>query len=74
MARTNVRGTQIADGANGVDLTVDVTGTLPAGNGGTGLTTSGLDNTKALMSNGAGGFVMGAVATGTQRTFAFFAG
>ena len=35
MARTNIRGSQIADGANGVDLTVDVTGVLPIANGGT---------------------------------------
>lgn len=35
MARTNIRGGQIADGANGVDLTVDVTGLLPVANGGT---------------------------------------
>lgn len=41
MARTNIRGSQIADGANGVDLTVDVTGTLPAVNGGTGVTSIG---------------------------------
>lgn len=41
MAKTNIRGAQIADGANGVDLTVDVTGTLPAANGGTGVTSIG---------------------------------
>lgn len=34
MARTNIRGTQITDAS--VDLTVDVTGTLPLANGGTG--------------------------------------
>jgi hypothetical protein len=39
MVATNIRGSQIADGANGVNLTVDVTGTLPVGNGGTGQTT-----------------------------------
>lgn len=39
MARTNIRGGQIADGANGVDLAVDVTGTLPVANGGTGAAT-----------------------------------
>lgn len=39
MAKTNVRGGQIADGANGVDLTVDVTGTLPVANGGSGAAT-----------------------------------
>jgi hypothetical protein len=37
MARTNIRGTQIADGT--VDLTVDVAGTLPVANGGTGAVT-----------------------------------
>ncbi|MFG1794111.1 hypothetical protein [Nocardia sp. NPDC049149] len=36
MARTAVRGLQIADGANGVDLAVDTTGVLPIANGGTG--------------------------------------
>lgn len=63
MAKTNVRGSQIADGANGVDLTVDVNNTLPVGNGGTGQatlaigallvgnTTSGI-NTIAPGSNG----------------------
>lgn len=39
MAQTNVRGAQIADGANGVDLTVDVNNTLPVANGGTGRAT-----------------------------------
>lgn len=38
MVATNIRGTQIADGS--VDLTVDVTGTLPVLNGGTGNTTN----------------------------------
>lgn len=51
MGKTNVRGGQIADGTNGVDLTVDVTGTLPRGNGGTGLATSG-SNGNLLTSNG----------------------
>lgn len=37
MAKTNIRGSQIADGANGVDLAVDVTGVLPVGNGGNGV-------------------------------------
>lgn len=37
MARTNIRGTQILDAT--VDLTVDVTGTLPVANGGTGAAT-----------------------------------
>lgn len=37
MAKTNVRGTQILDAT--VDLAVDVTGTLPVGNGGVGVAT-----------------------------------
>lgn len=40
MAKTTVRGAQISDGANGVDLTVDVTGVLPVANGGTGANTA----------------------------------
>lgn len=36
MVQTRITGKQIGDGTVGVDLTVDVTGTLPAGNGGTG--------------------------------------
>lgn len=39
MAKTQITGQQIANGASGVDLTVDVTGTLPKTNGGTGNTT-----------------------------------
>lgn len=39
MAKTNIRGTQIADGSNGVDLTVDVFNVLPVANGGTGAST-----------------------------------
>lgn len=50
MARTAVRGAQIADGANGVDLTVDVTGTLPVANGGTGSVT--LTSNNVLLGNG----------------------
>jgi len=46
MAKTNIRGTQIADAS--VDLTVDVTGALPVGNGGTGATTL----TGVLVGNG----------------------
>lgn len=46
MARTNIRGTQILDGS--VDLTVDVTGTLPVANGGTGAATL----TGVLIGNG----------------------
>jgi hypothetical protein len=34
VSKTSIRGTQIADGPNGVDLTVDVFGTLPVANGG----------------------------------------
>lgn len=48
MARTNIRGAQIADGANGVDLTVDITGVLPVANGGTGAATL----TGVLVGNG----------------------
>lgn len=36
MSQTNIRGGQIADSSSGVSLTVDVTGTLPVANGGTG--------------------------------------
>lgn len=39
MTKTQVTGQQIADGASGVNLTVDVTGTLPIPNGGTGAVT-----------------------------------
>lgn len=40
MAQTQVTGQQIANGASGVNLTVDVTGTLPVANGGTNATTA----------------------------------
>lgn len=61
MAKTNIRGGQIADGANGVDLTVDVTNTLPVPNGGTGaITLTGL-----LVGNGASAFSAVAAPTGT---------
>lgn len=50
MASTNVRGTQITDAT--VSLTVDVTGTLPAGNGGTGNATNTLN--AVLLGNGTG--------------------
>jgi hypothetical protein len=36
MSKTQVPGKLIADGINGIDLTVDVTGVLPIANGGTG--------------------------------------
>lgn len=56
MAKTTVRGAQIADGANGVDLTVDVTGVLPIANGGT------------LASTAAGAIInLGAVDTSTNQ-------
>lgn len=50
MAKTNVRGTQILDAS--VDLAVDVTGTLPGANGGTGNATN-LANA-VLLGNGTG--------------------
>lgn len=50
MARTEVRGGQILDSS--VSLTVDVTGTLPAANGGTGNPTNTLNN--VLLGNGTG--------------------
>jgi len=49
MARTEVRGGQILDAS--ISLTADVTGTLPAGNGGTGLTAPGTSG-NVLTSNG----------------------
>src|SRR6201993_1548513 len=61
MAKTNVRGAQIADGANGVDLTVDVTGTLPVANGGTGAATL----TGLLGGNGTSAFTTVTAPTGT---------
>lgn len=50
MAVTTVRGQQITDAT--VSLTVDVTGTLPAANGGTGNATNTLNN--VLLGNGTG--------------------
>lgn len=50
MGKTNVRGGQILDAS--VDLTVDVTGTLPVANGGTGNATNTLNN--VLLGNGTG--------------------
>lgn len=50
MARTEVTGAQIKDAT--VDLTVDVTGTLAAGKGGTGNATNTLNN--VLLGNGTG--------------------
>lgn len=52
MARTEVRGGQITDAS--VSLTVDVTGTLPVANGGTGAATQSLNN--VLLGNGTGAF------------------
>lgn len=48
MARTTIPGSAIRDAS--VDLTVDVTGILPAANGGTGNTTNALNN--VLLGNG----------------------
>lgn len=50
MAKTNIRGTQIADAT--VDLAADITGTLPVGNGGTGAATLPANN--VLIGNGTG--------------------
>lgn len=53
MAKTNIRGAQIADGSNGVDLAVDVTGVLPTTNGGTGassITGAGIVDTTSAQS------------------------
>lgn len=60
MAKTEVTGKQIKDAS--VDLTVDVTGTLPVANGGTGSTTLTLNN--VLLGNGTG--ALQAVAAGTS--------
>lgn len=60
MARTNIRGSQIADGANGVDLTVDVTGTLPLANGGTNATSA-----SAALNNLGGAPIASPAFTGT---------
>lgn len=62
MARTEIRGQQVRDGAQGIDLTVDVTGILPAANGGTGNNTNTLNN--VLLGNGTG--ALQAVAPGTS--------
>lgn len=59
MARTQITGTQIRDAT--VSLTADVTGTLPAGNGGTGNATNSLN--AALLGNGTG--ALQTVAPGT---------
>lgn len=59
MAKTNIRGTQILDAS--VDLTVDITGTLPVSNGGTGATTL----TGVLVGNGASAVTAVAAPTGT---------
>lgn len=52
MPKTVVPGSQIADGALGVDLQVDVTNTLLVGNGGTGAATLLIN--ALLMGNGTG--------------------
>lgn len=59
MARTQITGTQIRDAT--VSLTADVTGTLPAGNGGTGNATNSLN--AALLGNGTGALQTVAPAT-----------
>ena len=50
MSKTEVRSAQIRDGS-GVDLTVDVYGTLPIINGGTGISSPGPSG-NVLVSNG----------------------
>lgn len=60
MARTEIRGGQITDAT--VSLTADVTGTLPAANGGTGNSTNTLNN--VLLGNGTG--ALQTVAPGTS--------
>lgn len=59
MVRTQITGAQIRDAT--VDLTADVTGTLPASKGGTGNATNTLNN--ALLGNGTG--ALQTVAPGT---------
>jgi hypothetical protein len=67
MAKTEVRGGQIADGANGVNLTQDVTGVLPAANGGTGLSSPGASG-NVPTSNGSGAWVSQAPAGSSEAT------
>lgn len=75
MAKTNVRGAQIADGNLGVDLTVDVFNTLPVANGGTGISSLTSQDGKVLTVNvGGTAFVLTTPSGGAGRTFAFFAG
>lgn len=63
MAATNVRGGQILDTSVKLDTpNQDVTGVLPAGNGGTGNATNVLNN--VLLGNGTG--ALQAVAPGTS--------
>jgi hypothetical protein len=57
MVATNIRGTQIADGS--VSLTVDVTGTLPVGNGGSGA----VSLTGVLKGNGTSAFTAATAGT-----------
>lgn len=69
MSKTNIRGTQILD--TSVDLTVDVTGTLPVANGGTGAATlSGVligNGTSAVTAVAApAGAIVGTTDTQTQ--------
>lgn len=65
MSRTNVRGTQIADGT--VDLAVDVTGVLPVANGGSGVASPGSSG-NVLTSTGSA-WVSAAPAGGTPILF-----
>lgn len=66
MAKTNIRGTQIADAT--VDLTVDVTGTLPIANGGTNATSAGAALTSLGALPTAGGTMAGLLTLKTGST------
>lgn len=61
---TCVPAAQAQFGGGGAANVSNATGTLPYNHGGTGLTTSGVDNTKFLGSDGANGFVLATPAGG----------
>lgn len=58
----------IVNNADPENPIVGITSPVTAANGGTGLTTSGVDNTKYLRSNGAGGWTLGTPAGGGSGT------